>query len=1082
MTELKDRVKSAYPIDRALAELTGVTLKGRSGMLEGCCPFHVEKSPSFNVNVQKGRYRCFGAGCGAAGDVFSLICDTQNIDFRAAVLFGAERAGVEIPEPLRRDRRPNTGRQAARQAIRYPEARIQEAPETLLPSTFIPVRDGMRRPRAGIEFRIWENGGQAGDKMREEKRYFPAMVHEYRSISGDLLMSVMRIEFNGKKFFIPARLAEPSPDCPRYLTEKAAPGDPRLAWIVLGPRQGEAKPVFGLEHARAWNARGGRNVLIVEGEKTRDAAARLIAATDQAGDWLVLSPMGGGSSSIYADWEPLLRLIGDRPVSFTVWPDADKPLERPDGSVVDRQKHYVLQTLSALVQRAIDFGAPDMPSICAVTPPSGVESGWDIADAEREGWSPDRLRSYIEKHSSKVEKTMLSLRQSPTHQPETEERAGREAPAELAPFDVAADAAGDDSDWLDVIAALEQEGGDEAAPDDAQIRAGEDVSAEAGDAGAGSALPPGDLEANDGEDEGDEAAAGGHPLRNPHFRCLGYLDQVNYYMSLRSGQIFGLTASAMKPNSLLSLAPRDWWLEHFGGKFDRNGMPSSINWETAIDVMIAGSYDAGVWDPRLQCAQGARIDGGLVVFNTGSKLYVEGRNIVKLDRFDGRYCYCIGPSTRTPEVNNPFLADAAEVRQYLSIISSLDWRSERRELAIMALFGWTAISPICGILKWRPHLWLDGQRGSGKSWIVNNLIKPVLGDYVVNVLSNSSEPGIRNMLNGRSVPVIFDEAEGEDRDNRARMDAIIRMARHSAVESNSVVAQGVSGGGSHRYYSIASTFLMTSIVPQLEAAADRSRFARLQLASGRKHEGFTRDIEIPASALLTPEFSDRFIGRMIRRAGDYHKTYMHMVHGLCSLGLERRVADVYGTFATGCWLMLRDGIPADEREAAYFISSEFNVIEQMLDFNSEISEDKDHDRLFREIMSHEVRLDGRNAGSRSEQVGSLMEIACGYESEDDAIMSQDEAREVLLRYGMRPGIGDTPCLAGQVATHMLIHKNAAPIRNMLDKTPYARSYPDVMHQADGVKMGKTVRFGPGMGISRSIIVPLKHFSIGVDNA
>ena len=578
------------------------------------------------------------------------------------------------------------------------------------------------------------------------------------------------------------------------------------------------------------------------------------------------------------------------------------------------------------------------------------------------------------------------------------------------------------------------------------------------------------------EDDDEDRSVGSR-----YFRCLGYLDKTNFFMSLKSGQVFEMNPSQMQANSMMHLAPLEFWEENFP-KMNARGGVVGVDWQRAVNALIEATYKAGVWNPRLRCNQGARMDGKTVVFHSGTKLYVDGQGTVPLNRFTGQHVYAVGPKARMPDVVTPFTADSPELQEYLDILTKLDWKSDRRELSVMALFGWVAISPICGILDWRPHLWLDGPRGSGKSWVVENLVNTVLGDFVVNVLSNSTESGLRNLLSDRSVPVTFDEAEGENNASRARMQNVIALARHSAFKSNSVVAQGVIGGGGSRNYSIASTFLLTSIVPQLHEAADNTRFCRIKLASGRKHENFKNDIEVPALNLIDERFSDRWIGRMITRAKDYKATYMHMVHGLSLLGLERRLADVYGSFATGCWLMLRDGVPADEREASFFISSQFNVMADLLDVSSEVTEDKDHSRLFTALQSHEVRLDGRNnAGSRSEPLGVLLETACGYEGDDDATVSQNEAIEILKRLGIRPGVDDVPAKDGEIANTVLIHKNSQAIRDILEKTPYAVSYPDVMSQAEDVKMGKTTRFTAGLGLSRAIIVPLKLFSIGVDH-
>lgn len=61
---------------------------------KGRCPFHEEKTPSFTVNDEKGFYHCFG--CGAHGDAIKWLSETRGLDFRAAVLLAASKAGVHL--------------------------------------------------------------------------------------------------------------------------------------------------------------------------------------------------------------------------------------------------------------------------------------------------------------------------------------------------------------------------------------------------------------------------------------------------------------------------------------------------------------------------------------------------------------------------------------------------------------------------------------------------------------------------------------------------------------------------------------------------------------------------------------------------------------------------------------------------------------------------------------------------------------------------------------------------------------------------------------------------------------------------
>ena len=73
-----------------------VNLKRRGKNMVGLCPFHNEKSPSFNVYTENGSFYCFG--CGAGGDVITFIRKIENLDYIEAVKLLAQRAGLQVPE------------------------------------------------------------------------------------------------------------------------------------------------------------------------------------------------------------------------------------------------------------------------------------------------------------------------------------------------------------------------------------------------------------------------------------------------------------------------------------------------------------------------------------------------------------------------------------------------------------------------------------------------------------------------------------------------------------------------------------------------------------------------------------------------------------------------------------------------------------------------------------------------------------------------------------------------------------------------------------------------------------------------
>lgn len=85
-------IKNSVNIVDVIGEVVALTKNGRNFL--GLCPFHGEKTPSFNVVEDKQFYHCFG--CGKSGDVFKFIEEYQGVPFLEAVNTVAERAGIAI--------------------------------------------------------------------------------------------------------------------------------------------------------------------------------------------------------------------------------------------------------------------------------------------------------------------------------------------------------------------------------------------------------------------------------------------------------------------------------------------------------------------------------------------------------------------------------------------------------------------------------------------------------------------------------------------------------------------------------------------------------------------------------------------------------------------------------------------------------------------------------------------------------------------------------------------------------------------------------------------------------------------------
>src|SRR3954451_9871297 len=86
------RVRDSTDIVAIISE--HVQLKRVGRRWTGLCPFHAEKSPSFNVNEENGLYYCFG--CGKGGDLISFVREVEHTDFVGAVERLAGKAGITL--------------------------------------------------------------------------------------------------------------------------------------------------------------------------------------------------------------------------------------------------------------------------------------------------------------------------------------------------------------------------------------------------------------------------------------------------------------------------------------------------------------------------------------------------------------------------------------------------------------------------------------------------------------------------------------------------------------------------------------------------------------------------------------------------------------------------------------------------------------------------------------------------------------------------------------------------------------------------------------------------------------------------
>src|SRR5438045_3715678 len=106
-----EKVKQQAEIVRVMGENLPVKKAGKN--FRGLCPFHAERTPSFNVHPTKQIYHCFG--CGQGGDVFKFVMEMEKCAFPEAIRIGSEKCGIAVPR--QKERSPEERKENQQRAL-----------------------------------------------------------------------------------------------------------------------------------------------------------------------------------------------------------------------------------------------------------------------------------------------------------------------------------------------------------------------------------------------------------------------------------------------------------------------------------------------------------------------------------------------------------------------------------------------------------------------------------------------------------------------------------------------------------------------------------------------------------------------------------------------------------------------------------------------------------------------------------------------------------------------------------------------------------------------------------------------------
>jgi DNA primase len=300
--DVKNRVRDQTDIVALIGE--HVALKRAGSSFKGLCPFHAEKSPSFNVNPQKQFFHCFG--CQASGDVLTFVMKLEGITFPEALRRLADRAGIDLPaaDP-QRDSAERQARERRSRLIAITEAAagyflrmLAEHPLGSMARAEIDKRHVTPDVAATYRLGYAPHGWDGLSTFLAHKGYSPAECEEVglivprRSGPGHYDRFRHRLMFpiataDGHIVAFSGRALAPPPG-------EAAPEEPPAKYVNSpeGPLYKKGELLFGLNEARVDLRREGEAILC---EGNFD-----VVAVHQAGFKNVVAPLGTAFTPLQA--------------------------------------------------------------------------------------------------------------------------------------------------------------------------------------------------------------------------------------------------------------------------------------------------------------------------------------------------------------------------------------------------------------------------------------------------------------------------------------------------------------------------------------------------------------------------------------------------------------------------------------------------------------------------------------------------------------------------------------------------------------------------------------------------------------
>ena len=502
------------------------------------------------------------------------------------------------------------------------------------------------------------------------------------------------------------------------------------------------------------------------------------------------------------------------------------------------------------------------------------------------------------------------------------------------------------------------------------------------------------------------------------FAFLGY-DEKSYFFMPKNQNVpikIGRGNNSLK-NNIEEIARSKWWFQ----KFNREGREGNLIFDlsSAMTWLRERSYKKGMFDDGSILGVGPHRDKDQIIINTGRTLRIYGDGEIDYNDYDGDLVFC--RSRFQFEIKgDPWTRD--QRRKFVDNVKTFGFEKMTQ---MMAVIGWCAIAPFSSLLNRCPHIWLTASKGTGKTHLIDNIIEPAIGKFLIKIEGKTSEAGVRQSIGRDCRPVILDEFESNNKYENSTIENILGLAR-SAYGGSEIV----KGTAHHEaiHFRTKMMFCFSSVKTYLSNAANASRIVVVRM---RKSPG--RMAGNPPMDGLKMMMFDR-LEEMIKNSQIAKEEIM-------VAGYDERTGDTYGPLLAGFWMVVSDSLFMQDPKVSDYMRKAIAEI-------GHDSDQDDEDRILNHLFEHTIKIDASTSYTIAEMLTSYDEgmlVANGEKSlKYDGTLRRLGIRRMVKKFGDE----DTEVLA--------LSCNHQEIRKIMSDTAFSE-YRDVVSRHPAFLKGEKTK-------------------------